>query len=69
MNGGNEEVGGIEECEMMKEIFKELYIPEYNSSSESGCDDDKDDNSVEEDHVQIVTYRRSTRGKKQLALH
>ncbi|GJS38082.1 hypothetical protein Tco_0536464 [Tanacetum coccineum] len=57
--------------EMMMEIFKDPYIPEYKSSSESECDDDEDDNSqvgdendksygtqtnlVEEDHVQIVT--------------
>ncbi|GJS17859.1 hypothetical protein Tco_0412331 [Tanacetum coccineum] len=57
--------------EMMMEIFKDPYIPEYKSSSESKCDDDEDDNSqvgnendkshgtqtnlVEEDHVQIVT--------------
>ncbi|GKC63901.1 hypothetical protein Tco_1096499, partial [Tanacetum coccineum] len=54
--------------EMMKEIFKDPFIPEYKSSSESECDDDEDDNSqvgdendksygtqtesVEEDHVQ-----------------
>ncbi|GJZ00906.1 hypothetical protein Tco_0518335 [Tanacetum coccineum] len=43
--------------EMMKEIFKEPYIPEYNSSSESECDDDKDDNSVEEDH-EMGTYKK-----------
>ncbi|GKG45878.1 hypothetical protein Tco_0498324, partial [Tanacetum coccineum] len=44
----------IQMKEMIKEIFKEPYIPEYNSSSESECDDDKDDNSVEEDHVTLM---------------
>ncbi|GKD89524.1 hypothetical protein Tco_1365031 [Tanacetum coccineum] len=47
----------IQMKEMMKEIFKEPYIPEYNSSSESECDDDKDDNSVEEDH-ETGTYKK-----------
>ncbi|GKA44412.1 hypothetical protein Tco_0737136, partial [Tanacetum coccineum] len=50
----------IQMKEMMKEIFKEPYIPEYNSSSESECDDDKDDNSVEEDHDEheMGTYKK-----------
>ncbi|GKB88027.1 hypothetical protein Tco_0960299, partial [Tanacetum coccineum] len=55
----------------MKVIFKEPNIPEYHSSSSTESDDDDDDNSqvgddneksygtqtdsVEEDHVQIVT--------------
>ena len=57
--------------ERMKEIFKDPYIPEYKSSSESERDDDEDDNSQvgdendqsygtqtnsgEEDNVEIVT--------------
>ncbi|GKB29268.1 hypothetical protein Tco_0868669 [Tanacetum coccineum] len=57
--------------ERMKEIFKEPYIPKYDTSSSNESDDDNDDNSqvgdeneesygtqtasVEEDHIQIET--------------
>ncbi|GKA90198.1 hypothetical protein Tco_0812068 [Tanacetum coccineum] len=66
-----DDVGEKEENEEKEVIFKEPNIPEYHSSSSTESDDDDDDNSqvgddneksygtqtdsVEEDHVQIVT--------------
>ncbi|GJU36106.1 hypothetical protein Tco_1184460 [Tanacetum coccineum] len=66
-----DDVGEKEDNEEKEVIFKEPNIPEYHSSSSTESDDDDDDNSqvgddneksygtqtdsVEEDHVQIVT--------------